>query len=170
MVDPHPPQQPAHAAGPNAKNWAQFVGFQIDGQPYAFRIEQIQEIVILQQITPTPQTAGCVEGVTNLRGEIIPVVNLRGLLGMESREPDGETRTIVVNVDGRRIGCTVDAVTQVIRIAEEHIQPSLDTLAADGNRDIAGFAKLDDQFFILLDINELFRSERLKRDPAASPK
>lgn len=149
--------------GTDSKHWLQFVGFELDRQKYAFRIEQIQEIVILDQVTPTPQVATCVEGVTNLRGEIIPVVSLRKLMGMSPRPSDGETRTIVVNVSGRRIGCTVDAVSQVIRIPEESIQPSLDTLTADGNRDVAGFAKLGEDFFIVLDIDELFQPNRLKR-------
>ncbi len=107
-----------------AKNTSQFVGFEIDGQQYAFRIEQIQEIVILDQVTPTPQVATHVEGVSNLRGEIIPIVNLRKLLGLPSKPKDGETRTIVVNVGDRTMGCTVDSVSQVIRISNENIQPA----------------------------------------------
>ncbi len=86
------------------KNTSQFVGFQLEGQHYAFRIEQIQEIVILDQITPTPQVAEYVEGVTNLRGAIIPIINLRKLLGMDPKELDSETRTIVVNVGDRTMG------------------------------------------------------------------
>lgn len=146
----------------DTKNTSQFVGFQIDGQQYAFRIEQIQEIVILDQVTQTPQVASFVEGVSNLRGAIIPIINLRKLLGLEPKLSDGETRTIVVNVGDRTMGCTVDAVSQVIRIPQDSIQPAPDTMTANGNCDIAGFAKLDDALVILLDIDELLSSERLK--------
>lgn len=76
---------------------SQFVGFQIDGQQYAIRIEQIREIVILDQVTQTPQVASYVEGVNTLRGTIISIINLRKLLGLTPKPADSETRTIVVN-------------------------------------------------------------------------
>ena len=142
-------------------NSSQFVGFYLDDQQYAFRIEMIQEIVILDQLTPTPQVADCVEGVCNLRGEIIPIVSLRNLLGLEFKPPDGETRTIVVNVDNRTIGCRVDSVSQVIRISDASIQPAPETLAAVGG-DVAGFAKLEEVLVILLDIEQLLEPERLQ--------
>jgi purine-binding chemotaxis protein CheW len=149
----------------DVKNTSQFVGFLIDGQQYAFRIEQIQEIVILDQVTRTPQVADYVEGVSNLRGAIIPIINLRKLLGLEAKSSDSETRTIVVNVGDRTIGCTVDAVSQVIRIPADSIQPAPDTLNGNGSREIAGFAKLDEQLLILLDIDELLTPERLSGNP-----
>lgn len=146
---------------------SQFVGFYLDDQQYAIRIEMIQEIVILDQLTPTPQVADCVEGVSNLRGEIIPIVSLRNLLGLESKPTDIETRTIVVNVEQRTMGCTVDSVSQVIRIPDESIQPAPETVTAAGGY-IAGFAKLDDCLVILLDINQLLEPERLQSSRAGT--
>ncbi len=153
----------------DAKNTAQFVGFHIDGQQYAIRIEQIREIVILTQVTQTPQVASYVEGVSNLRGAIIPIINLRKLLGLTPKPTDSETRTIVVNVGDRTMGCTVDAVSQVIRIPHENIQPAPDTLTIDGNHDIAGFAKLADELIILLNIDELLSPEKLRCDRNSEP-
>ena len=141
----------------------QFVGFQVGGQEYAFRIEQIQEIVILDQVTKTPQVAEYVEGVSNLRGTIIPIINLSKLFGLQPKEADAETRTIVVNVGDRTMGCTVDAVTQVMRVPEESIQDAPETVTADGARYITGFAKVDDRLFILLDIDELLDPEKLEQ-------
>lgn len=143
------------------KNSSQFVGFEIAGQAYAFRIEQIQEIVILDQVTKTPQVADYVEGVSNLRGSIIPIINLRKLFGLEARPVDGETRTIVVNVGDRTMGCTVDQVSQVIRIAEENIQAAPETVTANGANYIAGFARHNGQLVILLDIDELLDPKKL---------
>ncbi len=145
------------------KNSSQFVGFQIDDQEYAFRIEQIQEIVILDHVTRTPQVPEYCEGVSNLRGSIIPIIKLRRLCGLEHKPADGETRTIVVNVGDRTMGCTVDMVSQVIRIPEESIQPAPATVTADGAHYIVGFAKLDGRLVILLDINELLNPEQLHR-------
>ena len=144
------------------KNSSQFVGFQIGDQQYAFRIEQIQEIVILDQVTQTPQVADHVEGVSNLRGAIIPIINLRRLLGLAPKPTDGDTRTIVVNVGERTMGCTVDSVSHVIRIPEESIQPAPETVTAEGANYISGFAKLDDRLVILLDIDELLHPARLE--------
>jgi purine-binding chemotaxis protein CheW len=143
------------------KNTSQFVGFQLDDQAYAFRIEQIREIVILEKVTRTPQVPDYCEGVSNLRGSIIPIINLRTLFGLEPRPADGETRTIVVNVGERTMGCTVDMVSQVVRIPDEDIQPAPETVTADGAGYIAGFARLDDDLVIILDIDELLDPAQL---------
>lgn len=145
----------------SAKASAQFVGFQIAGQEYAFRIEQIREIVILKNVTRTPQVAHYVDGVSNLRGSIIPVINLRRLFGMPPKEADDETRTIVVNIGGRLMGCTVDTVSQVVRIPEEQIQPAPETVTSGGAHYIAGFARVNDRLMILLDIDELLDPQKL---------
>lgn len=143
------------------KNSSQFVGFQLADQEYAFRIEQIQEIVILKQVTRTPQVPDFVEGVSNLRGSIIPIINLRRLFALEPKPHDAETRTIVVNVGPRTMGCTVDMVSQVMRIPEESIQPAPETITAGGAHYIAGFARHNGRLTILLDIDELLDPAKL---------
>lgn len=155
-------EQPA-ATVVKKKNSSQFVGFQIAGQEYAFRIEQIQEIVILAQVTKTPQVPPYVEGVSNLRGTIIPIINLRKLFGLEPKPVDSETRTIVVNVGERTMGCTVDMVSQVMRIPEESIQPAPETVTANGANYISGFARQNGRLMILLDIDELLDPSKLDR-------
>ena len=140
----------------------QFVGFFLDGQQYAFRIEQIQEIVVVQQVTTIPNVPGFVEGVSNLRGSIIPIINLRAIMGMQAVESDDETRIIVVNVDGRTIGCTVDSVTQVVRVPSESIQPAPDTVVAEGADYVTGFATVNEQLLVLLDVNRLLDPTKLE--------
>jgi len=134
---------------------SQFVGFRLADQDYAFRIEQIQEIVIPDRITQLPQVPDYIEGVSNLRGTIIPVVSLRRLLNLPAAPVDSETRTIVVNVHPRIIGCTVDSVTQVLRIAPAEILPAPDMLTNDGGSFIDGFAKLDARLVTLLNVPQL---------------
>ncbi|MEZ6129446.1 MAG: chemotaxis protein CheW [Planctomycetaceae bacterium] len=145
------------------KDSAQFVGFRLDQQSYVFPIGQIQEIVIPDKVTKMPQVADYVEGVSNLRGTIIPIINLRRLLGLSIRPTDDETRTIVVNVGERTMGCTVDAVSQVMRISADSIQPAADLVAGEATPWISGFAKLNDELLIVLDINELLDPEKLSR-------
>ena len=162
MSSPTPP-----AAGPvphpKTKASTQFVGFRLSDQEYAFRIEQIQEIVIPDRVTRMPQVPDYIEGVCNLRGTIIPIVNLRRLFALEPKATDEETRTIVVNVGPKTIGCTVDGVTQVIRIAPEQIQPAPDIVKSEGAAYIAGFAKLDKRLVVLLEINELLDPAKMEQ-------
>lgn len=169
MVEQSASKSPHSASIAEKKNTSQFVGFQIDGQQYAFRIEQIQEIVILGQVTQTPQVADYVEGVSNLRGAIIPIINLRKLFGLAPKPTDADTRTIVVNVGERIMGCTVDMVSPVIRIPEENIQPAPETVTANGADYISGFAKLGERLVIVLDIDELLNPEKLDRNRKIDP-
>ena len=134
---------------------AQFVGFEIAGQKYLFRIERIQEIITSGSVTRVPDVPAYVVGVSNLRGTIIPVIDLRLLFGLPARESDANTRTIVVNVGSRTMGCMVDAVSQVIRIPVDQIHSAPDSVVADGQRSVEGFARAGDDLFILLDATSL---------------
>lgn len=141
----------------------QYVGFHLVGQEYAFRIEQIQEIVIPDRVARVPQVPDYVEGVSNLRGAIIPIVSLRRLFDLEPKEKDEETRTIVANVGTKTIGCTVDSVTQVMRISPEQIQPAPDIVSSKEASYITGFAKIDTRIVVLLDIQELLDPAKLEQ-------
>jgi len=145
------------------RNVAQFVAFRIEDQTYAFRIEQIQEIVILSQVTRTPQVPDYVEGVANLRGSIIPIVNLRKLFGLEPKPIDAETRTIVVNVGNRTIGCTVDTVSQVVRIGHDAVHAAPETVTGHGASYISGFARVGEQLIVLLEVEELLDPQKLEQ-------
>ncbi len=147
---------------------SQFVGFQLAEQEYLFRIEQIQEVVIIKQVTKVPQVPEYVEGVANLRGTIIPIINLRKLFSLEPQPAGEETRTIVVNVGDRSMGCMVDSVSQVMRIADEDIRPAPETITAGGADYVAGFARIQGRLMIVLNINELLDLEKLDQiNPAA---
>lgn len=139
----------------------QFVEFEVHGQRYAFPIQRIREIVILKNVTPMPQVAAYVDGVSNLRGTIIPIINLRVLFGMERVQPDDETRTIVVHVGDKTMGCTVDTVTQVLRVERDSIGSAPETITTDGGGYIRGFIRFAERLVIILDVDELLRIEQL---------
>lgn len=160
------PAQSAPAASESiakAKSSMQIVGFCLDDQEYAFRIEQIQEIVIPDRVTQIPQVPDYVEGVSNLRGTIIPIINLRRLFDLKSKPRNDETRTIVANVGPKTIGCMVDSVTRVMRITPEQIQPAPEIVRAEGAAYITGFAKVDDRFIVVLDIDELLDPAKMEQ-------
>jgi len=141
---------------------AQFVGFRIDAQEFAFAIGRIQEIIVLNEVTPIPQVEDYVEGVTNLRGDIIPVVDLRRLFGMPPIEVDRESRVIIVNVGEKTVGCRVDAVTQVITIPTEAVEPAPSMITGDVNRYIDGFANVDGRIVVMLDSDQLLNPAKLE--------
>jgi purine-binding chemotaxis protein CheW len=134
----------------------QLVGFRLDDEEYAIPITKIREIILMKPITRLPQVPPFIEGVINLRGAVIPIVNLRKRFGMPPRELGDETRTIVVTVRDQTVGCVVDAVTQVMRIAGDQIQPPPPSVLAIAHRFIAGLAKIDDRLIIVLEIEQLF--------------
>ena len=141
---------------------AQFVGFQIEAQEFAFAIGRIQEIIVLPDVTPIPQVEDYVEGVTNLRGDIIPVINLRRLFGMPAVDRSRESRVIVVNVGDKTIGCRVDAVTQVLTIPSDAVEPAPELITGDVNRYIDGFANLESRIVIVLNSDELLNPAKLE--------
>jgi purine-binding chemotaxis protein CheW len=178
----HGMHAPPDDAVPNhrrAAGTAQFVGFRLANQNYVFHIERIREIVIPTGIASLPEVPACVDGVSNLRGSIIPIVNLRVLFGLERRPVDAETRTIVVHVGQRLMGCVVDSVSRVMRIAADRIQPAHDAVLVSGRGFIEGFARVGDDLYIVIDVDQLLDPTRLDEvqraatarptDPSSAP-
>ena len=147
----------------------QLVGFRLDNEDYAIAITKIQEIILIKPITRIPQVPDFIEGLINLRGSVIPIVNLRKRFGLMPRELDDETRIIVVNVHDKTVGCIVDAVTQVMRINRDQIQPPPLGVLAVNHRYLAGLAKLDDRLMIILEIEKLFEAEELATPLSSAP-
>ncbi|WP_435018273.1 chemotaxis protein CheW [Tundrisphaera sp. TA3] len=147
----------------------QLVGFRLDDADYAIAITKIREIILMKPITRLPQVPASIEGLINLRGTVIPIVNLRKRFGMAHRPFDDETRTVVVTVHDRTIGCIVDEVTQVIRVAADQVQPVPVAMTALAKRYIAGLARLEDRLVIIIDIEKLFGPDEIDLEPAPGP-
>jgi purine-binding chemotaxis protein CheW len=138
---------------------SQFVGFRLDNEDYAIAITKIQEIILMKPITRIPQVPDYIEGLINLRGSVIPIVNLRKRFGLASHDVDDETRTIVVNIRDKTVGCVVDAVTKVMRINRDQIQPPPLSVLSTAHQFISGLAQLEDRLLIILDIEKLFEEQ-----------
>jgi purine-binding chemotaxis protein CheW len=145
----------------------QFVGFRLAEADYAIAITAIREIILMKPITRLPQVPDAIEGLINLRGSVIPIVNLRKRFGLPARPFDDDTRTIVLTIQDKTFGCIVDEVTQVMRIAAEQLQPVPIAMSAAATRSIAGLARLDDRLIIILDIDNLFGSDVAGFDAAS---
>jgi len=135
----------------------QLVGFKLGDEDFAVDISRVQEINRMLKITKVPNSQKFVEGVVNLRGKIVPVVNLRERLGFPKKEEDAKTKIIVTEINNSLIGFIVDEVREVIRISKDIIEQT-PTIASSIEKDlINGVAKLEDRILILLNIENLFQ-------------
>jgi purine-binding chemotaxis protein CheW len=136
-----------------------FLTFHLAEEDYGIAIEYVTEIIGIQKITEVPDMPDFVKGVINLRGRVIPVMDVRIRFAMPPRDYDDRTCIIVVNIEDRSIGLVVDKVNEVADIPEDHIEPPPNT-SRQGNNYIYGIGKIDDEVKILLDINRLlYQSE-----------
>ncbi|MFI4881678.1 MAG: chemotaxis protein CheW [Phycisphaerales bacterium JB064] len=137
----------------------QLVTFEVAGEEFAVDILAVHEINRMMELTRVPQAPNEIEGVINLRGKIIPVMDLRKRFGLATRERDEQTRIIVVEVESRVIGFIVDRVRQVLPISRSIVEPAPDMVATIDSQFISGVGKLPDRLLILLDLPRLLSSK-----------
>lgn len=140
----------------------QLVGFLIGSEEFAVDILKVQEINRITQITKVPNSPEFIEGVINLRGKVIPILDLRIRMGMAKREHDSRTRIIVVEVEQKTIGFIVDEVTEVLRIPKNVIENPPDLVSNSKSEFITGVGKLEDRLLILLDLDKIISLEEGK--------
>ncbi len=146
----------------------QVVGFRIGRETFGLPISMVREIIRVPDITAVPNAPAYIEGVINLRGRIIPVVDLRKRFGEKSFEPDKKNRVVVVELETRAIGLIVNSASEVLRISPSEIEePS--NVFHEGELDyITGVGKLKGRLVMLLDLNRILQRGELKRlDEAA---
>jgi len=137
----------------------QLVSFFIEDEEFAVDILYVQEINRMLQVTKVPNAPDYVNGVINLRGRVIPVINLRLRLGMPRKEPDKNTRIIVMEVDEKTVGFIVDSVNEVLRIPQD-VTEAPPSLAMGINSDyIKSVGKLEDRLLILIDLEKILSKE-----------
>lgn len=142
-----------------ASDGQQYVSFLLDDEEYGIEIMKVQEIIRFTQLTRVPHSSEFVEGVLNLRGRVIPVVDLRKRFGLESADRDRSTRIVVVEVSGRTIGMIVDGVSEVIHIQASEIEPTPPLCSRVNAEFIHGMGKVDERLMILLDIDRILTGE-----------
>lgn len=135
-----------------ATDGSQYLTFALGDEEYGVQILKVQEIRGYSAITPIPNTPPWIKGVMNLRGTIVPVVDLRAKLGMAAAEYSAFTVIIVVTVGRKVMGVVVDAVSDVLNIPRPDIQATPDFGGAVDARFIDGMAKAGDKLVVLLDI------------------
>jgi purine-binding chemotaxis protein CheW len=138
----------------------QLVVFDLANEHYGVDIAAVEGIIKMQAITVVPHTPAFVEGVTNLRGEVLPVIDLRKRFGLpldQARSKD--TRIVVVEIDGKKVGMVVDAVSEVLRVADEAIEPPSPIVTTVDSAFIRGIAKVDERLIILVELAKVLSTE-----------
>lgn len=156
----------------NVIETCQYLTFRLGQEDFALEINTVREVLDLINITKIPRTPEYMKGVINLRGNVVPIIDLRLNLGMESAERTVDTCIIIVEVDfdgeAMQIGALADSVQEVIDIDPDNIEPA-PKIGINLNTDfIKGMGKRDDKFIIILDINKVLSSEELTVLKAAS--
>ncbi len=137
----------------------QFVVFRLGKEEYGVNIMQVKEIVTYKEPTKVPNTPDFIEGIINLRGQIIPIVSLKKRFNISGESINDETRIIVMNLDSKQVGFIVDAASEVRTISEEDIENAPDIVAGIERKYITGIGKIGEKILILLDLDKLFSKE-----------
>ncbi|MBL7543084.1 MAG: purine-binding chemotaxis protein CheW [Bdellovibrionaceae bacterium] len=139
----------------------QYLTFKLKNEFYGVAIENVREINRVGEITPVPKTPQFIKGVMNLRGKIIPVVNLRERFGLNSEAYTRDTCIIVIDTPQNQIGLIVDSVKEVMTLEDRHIEASPALAGNKTTNFIVGLGKYDDKVIILVDIVSVFTPEQI---------
>lgn len=139
----------------------QIVCFRVGNEEYGIEILKVQEILKLPIVTELPKVAEFIMGVIDLRGKILPIIDLKKRLGLELEITSKSTRAIVVNIKGKEVGLAIDSVSHVVRIDTKDIEPPPPIVKGVSGRYIIGIAKVKDDFVVILDLDKIFTSEEI---------
>jgi len=139
-----------------------FLSFHIADEDYGIEIRFVTEIIGIQSITDVPDMPGYIKGVINLRGNVIPVMDVRSRFGLPSKDYEERTCIVVVNVEDKTVGLVVDKVNEVIDIPDHQIEPPPRT-KCESSQYIEGMGKVDSEVKILLDVTRLLNCEDVEQ-------
>ena len=142
----------------------QLVIFDLAEETYGVDIGSVREIIRIQEITKVPRTPDFVEGVINLRGNVIPVIDLRKRFGFQQTDATKDTRIVVVDINGNDIGVVVDAVTEVLRLSSDAVEPPTGVIVSADSDYLLGIAKLESRLIILLDLQRALSNMEQQMD------
>lgn len=156
-------QEQQHAS--NSDEPVQYLTFKLDGEAFATEISRVREVLEYTKVTPVPRTPDYMQGVINLRGSVVPVVDLRLQFGMTAGEQTVDTCIIIIDVsiDGQTLvlGALADSVQEVVDLKPEQLEPAPSLGTRINNEFIQHMGKVGDRFVIVLDMNRVFTSDQL---------
>jgi purine-binding chemotaxis protein CheW len=146
----------------------QVVSFRLASEEYGVDIAQVQEIIRMVEITHVPRAPHFMEGVINLRGQLIPIIDLRTRFDMQRADATKHTRIVVTEIGSKRVGMVVDSVSEVLTVPIENIEGAPEMIAGVGTEYIQGVGKVGDRLIIMLDLTMVISGEE-KRELESAP-
>jgi purine-binding chemotaxis protein CheW len=144
---------------------SQLISFMVGDEEYGLDILRVKEVIRVREITRLPKAPSFVKGIINLRGDVIPIIDLRDKFGLPAQDQTADTRVIVVDVEGKLVGMVVDSASQVVRIPADQIDPPPPIVGGLSAEFVRGVGKMDDRLIILLDIDRILTTrEKLALD------
>ncbi len=140
----------------------QLVVFELANEFYGINIALVESIIKMQAITQLPQTPSYVRGVTNLRGSVLPVIDLRTRFALEMKEDMRQTRIIIVTMGQVKVGVVVDGVSEVLRVSEESLEPLPPMVNSVDSAFLKGIVRLEDRLIILLELSKVLNLDEQK--------
>ncbi|MHC4250281.1 MAG: chemotaxis protein CheW [Planctomycetota bacterium] len=137
----------------------QVVTFTLGREEYAIDILQVQEIVMMTEITRMPRAPKFIEGIVNLRGQMIPIIDMRKRFDLAEAEHDSETRIIIVEIAGELVGMVVDGVREVIRLPDSAISPPPPMIQGISAEYLNGIGQIGERLLIMLDLGKILSAD-----------
>ena len=133
----------------------QLVIFELANEFYGINIAIVESIIKMQAITQLPQSPSYVKGVTNLRGSVLPVIDLRSRFALQPKEDTRQTRIIIITMGSIKVGVTVDGVSEVLRVSDELIEPLPPMVNSVNSVFLKGIVRLENRLIILLELGKV---------------
>lgn len=144
-------------------NAKQYVVFKLANESYAVDIMNVSEITEPKQSTKVPNAPDFVEGIINLRGEVIPIIDLKKRFDIENNSKSTDKRIIVVNIENKNVGFMVDAADEVLTIDEKDIDPPSNIITKSDRQFITGIGKVGDRILIILDLVKILSENQIQQ-------
>lgn len=149
-------------SGQENEDLQQYVTFVVGGETYGISVMKVQSINEMSEITQVPKARSFIKGVINLRGAVIPVIDMRKKFGLPEKEYDSFTVILIVEVKGRLIGMIVDSVSDVVGIPAANIQTNISYSGKVEKNSMEGVGRIGESLIILLDVDTFLNSENLQ--------
>ncbi len=146
----------------NEKNAETYILFEVAGTTFGVSSRSVQQMEMIEHITPLPNAPPFVDGVVFTRGEVIPAVNLRVRFGFNRIPHTTRTRLIVTNTNGRTIGLLVDSAREFMSISNEAVQPPPDSMTGLSGKYLKGIVTIGDRVVLIIDLDELVKVDQVR--------
>ena len=144
-----------------AAEMKQLISFTVGAEDYGLELSRVKEVIRMRQVTWLPKAPASVKGVINLRGDVIPIVDLRDRFGLAAQKQTAMTRVIVVEVQGRMVGMVVDLANQVVRVPADQFDPPPPIVGGADRGFVTAVGKLEDRLVIMIDVDRILSTDEI---------